>query len=80
MEAVPFRNLMDGTDCESDIATDGDSPSDGAIDAESTDEEVDEEEAGGDFGYHMASPNPITSPFGRKSAVLVLIRAIWHKI
>ena len=77
MEVAPFRNLMDGSDCESDIATEGDSPGDCVFAAESTDEE---EEVGDDFGYHMASPNPITSPFGWKSTVLVVIRAIWHKI
>ena len=81
MEAVPFLNLMDGSDCESDIATEGDTPSDGAIPAEFTDEEEEEGGAGCDFVYHMApSPNPITSPFGRKSTRIVLIRAIWRKI
>ena len=53
MEAASLRNLMDGSDCESDIATDGDFPGDGASAVEST-----EEEAGGDFGYHLAFPQP----------------------
>ena len=53
MEAVPFLNLTDGSGCESDIATDGDTPSDGATDSEFTDDE-EGEGSEGDFGYHMA--------------------------
>ena len=79
MEAAPFPNLIDGSDCESDIATEGDTPSDVAIAAEFSGEE-EEEGAGCDFGCHMApTPNPKTSPFGRKSPTLVLIGPTWHK-
>ena len=53
MEMVPFRKLMDVPDFNSDIATDGDFPGDGTPAAEST-----KEEAGDDFGFHMAFLQP----------------------
>ena len=53
MEMASLRNLTDGSDCNSDSATEGEFPGDGASAVESV-----EEEECDDFGRHMAFRQP----------------------